>query len=133
LPDSTAESHDKANVRDGHYPIWGAIHLMAATPSGGAPSQAASALISTLVAPMLEERVLTAIIAANFVPSCAMAVTHATEVGDLSLYKPPFGCSCFFETQVNNGAAPAHCKSCRAASDCGGATPACNYGFCEAQ
>lgn len=133
LPDSTRESFDKANVRDGHYPIWGAIHLMAATASGGAPSQAASALISTLVAPMLKEQVLTAIVAAGFVPSCAMTVTHTSEVGPLSAYKPPFGCGCFFEKQVNNGAVPARCKSCSGPSDCGGATPACNYGFCEAQ
>jgi hypothetical protein len=132
LPDSTKDSFDKANVRDGHYPIWGAIHLMAVT-TNGAPSSAASALISTLVAPMLKEQVLTAIIAAGFVPSCAMTVTHTTEVGPLSAYKPPFGCSCSFEKQVNNGAAPARCKSCGGPGDCGGATPACNYGFCEAQ
>jgi hypothetical protein len=133
LPDSTKDSFDKANVRDGHYPIWGAIHVMAATASGGAPSPAASALISTLVAPMLKEQVLIAIVAAGFVPKCAMAVTHTTEVGPLSVYKPPFGCSCFFEKQVNNGTAPARCKSCSGSADCGGATPACNYGFCEAQ
>jgi hypothetical protein len=132
LPDSTRNSFDKANVRDGHYPIWGAIHLMAATPSGGAPSPAASALISELVASMLKEQVLTAIVSAGFVPPCAMTVTHNTEVGSLSVYKPTFGCSCFFEKQVN-GVAPARCKSCRGSGDCGGATPACNYGFCEAQ
>lgn len=131
LPDSTATLFDKANVRDGHYPIWGAIHLMATTTSG-APSQAASALISQLVAPMLKEQVLAAIVAAGFVPSCAMTVTHTTEVGPLSVYKPPFGCSCFFEKRVN-GSAPARCKSCGGPGDCGGATPACNYGFCEAQ
>jgi hypothetical protein len=133
LPDSTKDSFDKANVRDGHYPIWGAIHLMAATASGGAPSPAASALISQLVASMLKQPVLTAIVAAGFVPSCAMTVTHDAEVGQLRAYKPAFDCSCFFEQQVNNGAAPARCKSCRGPSDCGGATPACNYGFCEAQ
>ena len=132
LPDSSPVSFDKANVRDGHYPIWGAIHLMATT-ANGAPSQAASALISTLVPPMLNEQVLTAVIASGFVPSCAMAVTHSTEVGPLGVYKPPFGCSCFFETEVNHGTAPARCKSCSGPGDCGGATAACNYGFCEAQ
>src|SRR6185295_17836691 len=83
LPDSTKDSFDKANVRDGHYPIWGAIHLMAATASGGAPSPAASALISQLVASMLKQPVLTAIVAAGFVPACAMTVTHDAEVGQL--------------------------------------------------
>jgi hypothetical protein len=77
--------------------------------------------------------VLTAIVSAGFVPSCAMTVTHTAEVGPLGVYKPTFGCSCFFEKQVNNGVAPARCKSCRGPGDCGGATPACNYGFCEAQ
>lgn len=133
LPDSTKDSFDKANVRDGHYPIWGAIHLMATITGGGAPSPAASALISQLVAPMLKEEVLTAIVSAGFVPKCAMTVTHTTEVGELSVYKPSFGCGCFFEKQVNNGVAPARCTSCRGPGDCGGATPACNYGFCEAQ
>ncbi len=43
LPDSSPQVSDKANVRDGHYPIWGAIHFYANT-TAGVPSQAASAL-----------------------------------------------------------------------------------------
>ncbi len=31
LPDSTATSLDKRNVRDGHYPIWGPVHFMTRT------------------------------------------------------------------------------------------------------
>jgi hypothetical protein len=26
-PDSTAAAHDKSNVRDGHYSLWGPIHF----------------------------------------------------------------------------------------------------------
>lgn len=131
LPDSTAESLDKANVRDGHYPIWGAIHLVAPTISG-VPSQAASALISQLSVPMLKQELVAAIVASGFVPACAMKVSHTSEVGPLTAYKPPFACGCFFEKQAN-GAAPARCKTCGGPGDCGGATPACNYGYCEAQ
>src|SRR5262249_38272776 len=28
LPDSSSTSFDKINVRDGHYPIWGPLHLL---------------------------------------------------------------------------------------------------------
>ena len=45
LPDSSGETFDKKNVRDGHYPIWGPVHFVAATQNG-VPSQAASSLIT---------------------------------------------------------------------------------------
>jgi hypothetical protein len=129
LPDSTPESEDKANVRDGHYPIWGAIHLTAAT-TNGVPSPAASALITQFTVPKLDENLVGAIIQAGYVPACAMKVTHTIEVGPLTTYKPPFGCGCFYDKAVNGATS---CKACGGPGDCGGATPACNYGYCEAQ
>src|SRR5262249_26772931 len=50
LPDSTPTSFDKRNVRDGHYSIWGPLHLFAAI-TNGVPSPAASALVTRFVAP----------------------------------------------------------------------------------
>jgi hypothetical protein len=129
LPDSSPDAFDKANVRDGHYPIWGAIHLMAAT-SNGVPSQAASALITQFTLPKLDEKLVGAIVESGFVPACAMKVMHTTEVGPLTLFKPAFGCSCYYDKQVKGSTA---CTVCTTNGDCGGATPKCNYGYCEAQ
>ena len=126
-PDSTAESLDKANVRDGHYPIWGAIHFMAATDNA-VPSEAARALIKQFTVPKLDQTLVSAIIDAGFVPPCAMKVTHSSEVGPLSAFQPDFGCSCFYDKTVTGTTA---CQTCGNSSDCTGAAKACNYGFCE--
>ena len=129
LPDSTADAFDKANVRDGHYPIWGAIHLLAPT-SGGVPSQAASALVTQFSVPKLDQGLVAAIITAGFVPQCAMTVQHATEVGPLSVYAPAFGCGCFYADQVNGATS---CQTCTGPGECPSSAPACNYGYCEVQ
>jgi hypothetical protein len=129
LPDSTPDSFDKQNVRDGHYPVWGPVHLLAAT-SGGVPSQAASALITQFTVPKLDQNLVTAIISAGFVPPCAMQVSRTTEVGPLSVYQPPFGCSCYFDDKVNGTTT---CQTCGGPGDCPSDRPACNYGYCEVQ
>jgi hypothetical protein len=129
LPDSNADKSDKANVRDGHYPIWGAIHLIAAT-TNGVPSQAASALITQFTVPKLDPLLVTQIIEAGFVPSCAMKVDHTTELGSLAAFKPAFGCGCFYDQQINGKTS---CTACAGSSDCSSSAPACNYGFCEVQ
>jgi hypothetical protein len=129
LADSTPESLDKANVRDGHYPIWGAIHFMAAT-TNGVPSDAAKALISQFNVPKLDENLVSAIIDAGFVPTCAMKVTHSTEVGPLTAYNPSFRCGCFFDKKANGTTT---CQVCTGNSDCPSTAPDCNYGYCEKQ
>jgi len=129
LPDSSVDKSDKANVRDGHYPIWGAIHLIAAT-TNGVPSQAASALITQFTVPKLDPALVSLIIGSGFVPACAMKVDHTTELGPLASFKPAFGCGCFYDQQVNGKTS---CTACTDNGDCSGSTPACNYGFCEAQ
>ena len=127
LPDSTATSFDKANVRDGHYPIWGAIHLIAATQNGVA-SPAASALITRLIVPKLERATVSAIIEAGFVPSCAMKVNHDSELGPLTTFQPESSCGCFYEQEVGGKAS---CTACSTPGDCPSDAPACNYGYCE--
>lgn len=129
LPDSKAASFDKANVRDGHYPIWGAIHLLASTQNG-VPSDAARALIRRLTLPRLDLDMVLAIIKSGFVPSCAMTVNHPSEVGPLSKFTPEVGCACLYEHEVNGKAS---CAACGAPGDCPSTTPACNYGYCEVQ
>jgi hypothetical protein len=129
LPDSTATSFDKANVRDGHYPIWGAIHLLAATQNG-VPSDAARALITRLTVPRLERATVAAIIEAGFVPSCAMTVDHDSELGRLTTFQPEFGCGCFYDHEVRGRTS---CTACGGPGDCPSSAPACNYGYCEVQ
>jgi hypothetical protein len=129
LPDSSPASFDKANVRDGHYPIWGAIHLMAATQNG-IPSDAARALITRLTVPKLEREMVSAIIESGFVPSCAMQVNHTSELGPLTAFKPEFGCGCFYDHEVNGRTS---CAVCGGPGDCPSSAPACNYGYCEVQ
>src|ERR1044071_3799327 len=134
LPDSSAESSDKANVRDGHYPIWGAIHLLAAAAGRGPPaSEAARALILQFNDVKLDETLVKAIIAGGFIPQCAMKVTHESELGPLksSFQVPGFvSCGCLFDYQKSNRTT---CQACQTSSSCPASAPSCNYGFCEKQ
>jgi hypothetical protein len=127
LPDSSPDTFDKANIRDGHYPIWGPVHLLAPTVNG-VPSQAASALVTQFNVAKLDPTLVTAVIQAGFVPSCAMRVQRTEELGPLTAYQPPFACGCYFDNQVNGSTS---CQSCTVTADCPAAAPACNYGFCE--
>jgi hypothetical protein len=123
LPDSSAHTADKRNVRDGHYPIWGPLHFFSSrnrTP--------AAAEFLTAVTASDTTSVLDAYIAASLVPTCAMLVQRDTEVGPLSPY-PGHQCGCYFESKT--GPLPPECAVCQVDSDCPGARPACNYGYCE--
>jgi hypothetical protein len=128
LPDSSPAVYDKANVRDGHYPIWGPIHLYASTKNG-VPSPAADAFVTRFAVPRLEQRLLDAIVASGYIPACAMRVKRDQEMGPMSPFQPQFGCGCYYDSRMNNGKSP--CTACAGPIDCPAATPACNYGFCE--
>jgi hypothetical protein len=128
LPDSTPFAEDKQNVRDGHYPIWGPVHFFTRTENG-LPTAASGALVSRFAAAKLDQELLQVIIERHLVPKCAMKVKRTTEMGPLSSYKTESACGCFFD-KVANGATT--CKACAGPGDCPSATPACNYGYCEA-
>jgi ABC-type phosphate transport system substrate-binding protein len=131
LPDSTPFKRDKANVRDGHYPIWGPIHFFAHVQNGIPVSPAAAAFVSVVSVPNLPRELLDAFIASSLVPDCAMTVQRDSELGPVSAYAPPFGCSCYFEAAVGD-APSAGCTKCATAGNCADpARPACNLGFCE--
>ncbi len=135
LPDSTQFKKDKANVRDGHYPIWGPIHFFTAVSNGVPLSAGAQAFVSIVSVPSIPQSLLDAFIGASLVPSCAMEVERTSELGALSTYAPSFQCGCFFEASPDvNGAAPSECRQCVTANDCTDPTrPACNLGYCEVQ
>ncbi len=128
LPDASANSLDKQNVRDGHYDIWGASHIFARTVNGTPISASAQAFLARFVTPRLPQELIEAIIAGSLVPQCAMQVTRTEEVGPMSSAVPPYSCGCFFDKTTRGSTT---CKACKDNSECGGNTPVCNYGFCE--
>jgi hypothetical protein len=134
LPDSTESQIDKANVRDGHYPIWGPLHFFTNVSDGLPVSAGGQAFVSVATVARIPTELLDAFIGASLVPTCAMKVQRSSELGDLSGYVPPYQCGCYFESKLNSGVAPAGCRPCVGASDCTDpAQPACNNNFCEAQ
>jgi ABC-type phosphate transport system substrate-binding protein len=131
-PDSTLFNHDKANIRDGHYPIWGPVHFYAAV-TNGVPSAAAGALVTRFTLPRLDQPLLDAIIKIGFVPTCAMTVQHTGEMGPITSFSPEFQCGCYFDATVTGGTPRPDCTTCAGPADCPSSKPACNNGYCEVQ
>jgi hypothetical protein len=127
LPDSTKNSFDKKNVRDGHYPLWGYVHMFTPVGPGGVPSDAAKAFITKFSVAQLDQRLIDNVIGASLIPQCAMKVVRTSEMGD---FKPQTGlrCGCYFDYKTIG---KTDCTPCQTASDCPTSAPACNYGFCE--
>jgi hypothetical protein len=130
FPDTTEKDNDKRNVRDGHYFIWGPIHLM--TPKDQ-PSTKATELInfvSGIVPPPVAEADIFQIWAdAHLVPQCAMRVTRSTDGGPLASYKPQTSCYCKYD-EITRGSSD--CPKCKSATDCPAERPTCSlYGYCE--
>ncbi|HVW24867.1 MAG TPA: hypothetical protein VHC69_05825 [Polyangiaceae bacterium] len=137
-PDSTPTAHDKANVRDGHYALWGPIHFFTYVDEHGVPK-------NPLVARVISYVTQTAVVPGgldliqveaqqNLVPSCAMTVTRSVEMGPLSSVAPAGACGCYYD-YVATGASS--CRRCTKRSDCPASAPICNVsqpvGFCETQ
>jgi len=142
-PDSTASSFDKANVRDGHYPIWGPSHLIAYADAQGNEMNAA---VKTLVDAMngRNTQVLQTLDIIQFyaknhiVPTCAMHVQRADDGHSYSAYAPATSCSCYYDLKATGQTS---CQTCSHDSDCAnapnGATTCVNVfgippvGYCE--
>jgi ABC-type phosphate transport system substrate-binding protein len=132
-PDSTQSATDRKNVREGRYPIWGYVHMIAAV-SNGAPTSAAAKyfidLIQGNLSPAPAFDVVDALIAGHVTPTCAMKVTHDIEGAPQKPYTDPAPCGCYFDSKTNSPAMPASCTACTGDSTCGGGK--CRRGFCEA-
>jgi hypothetical protein len=134
--DSGLSERDKAYVRDGHYPVWGPLHVLAKVDENGDPTSAGAKLvIDFLGASDVEDTsTLDLEIDANVVPLCAMNVTRNSELGALSSRQPEGACGCYFDSKRKAGGAPSECKVCTKANEatvCKGERTVCNYGFCE--
>jgi hypothetical protein len=127
LPDSTKNTFDKQNVRDGHYPLWGYVHFFTPVGAGGVPSDAAKAFVTKFAVARIDQTLLDNIIAASDVPQCAMKVMRASDMGDF-MPQSNLSCGCYFDFKTTGKSS---CAACQSASDCPADRSACNYGFCE--
>lgn len=134
-PDSGLAAKDKINTRDGHYMLWGPYHFFTKIDpvTGNVRSANAQRVINYLTGTSKAPGSLDLIQVSavnNLVPTCAMKVKRATEVGPLSSFAPPNACGCYFEKVATGNTS---CTACTGNAGCSGATPVCSYGFCEAQ
>jgi hypothetical protein len=128
LPDSTATSFDKMNVRDGHFPLWGYVQFFTPIGAGGVPSAAVASFVTRFSVPRLDQNLVDGIIAASLVPQCAMKVARTAEIGDFTPNNLNFQCGCYFDFKTTGKTS---CSTCVTSADCPTAMPACNYGYCE--
>lgn len=134
LPDSTATSFDKKNVRNGQYPIWAPLHFYAKVGTDKKASNPNVARFVSLfdsdVAPPPDLDILETEIRAGTIPKCAMNVWRETDIGAVSKHTPLEPCGCFFESVATGKTS---CTACTTSDQCGGAAPTCRHGFCEAR
>ncbi len=131
-PDSSATTFDKASVRDGHYPIWGPLHLFSKVGTDKKPVNASAAkfvgFFTGEVAPPSAVSLIDLEIAAHTIPQCAMHVTRTTELGALMSHQPSEPCGCYFEFKATGKTS---CTACANDSACPATAPTCRLGYCE--
>jgi hypothetical protein len=135
LPDSTSELADKQNTRDGHYMVWGPLHMLTRTTANVATNVNARKIIDYLSGAAIPTFDLIDTEAkGGVIPDCAMRVSRDSEIGPLSSYMPPHSCECKFVASTPGAtptSLPEGCTVCVTSTDCPTARPACNYGYCE--
>jgi hypothetical protein len=134
-PDSTSGAHDKRNVRDGHYPIWGPLHLLLKVDQFGNPVNAANRQAVTDIVGYLSGtkvlpngvQLIDVYAQSGLVPECAMHVTRTNDGGNITPYAPASPCSCVFEAKATGATT---CTPCKVQGDCA-AAQTCSQGYCE--
>lgn len=135
-PDSEPNKFDKLNVREGKYYLWAAGHYFTKVDSKGKPLDAK---IENLIGwfnnktqpPGTTVSAFEQSILAGDIPQCAMHASREGTIGAISSYADPKPCGCYFE-HTTNSAVTSACTPCTTDAQCGGDTPACNFGYCEA-
>jgi hypothetical protein len=142
-PDSTKDSFDKQNIRDGHYTLWSPSVYIAPVTTSGVPSNPAVKYITDLVLGNPDATPpgdladggnsidgLGTIVSVGLTPDCAMQVQRPADGAPLSAYAPPAPCTCYFLSKVPSAAPlPASCVACSPGNPC--ATGSCFNGYCE--
>jgi ABC-type phosphate transport system substrate-binding protein len=140
-PDSSVTARDKRNVRDGHYPIFGPLHMIARVdPSTHmASSPAVQRLINVIngVETLSGVNVIDIYARQGLTPQCAMRVTRNADGGDIVPFAPDHSCGCYFEERASGLSPPPGCTPCDRADQCPSTAPNCNHftgqtgGYCE--
>jgi hypothetical protein len=128
LPDSRPMAKDKRNVRDGHYALWGQLHLFTSNPPKTDAQRVISYITGTAEPPGGIDLIHVEAVN-NLVPPCAMKVTRMTEMGPY--VKPPptlESCGCEFEATATG---TTDCTPCTTATNCTADHPTCSHGYCE--
>lgn len=134
-PDSTETAHDRQNVRDGHYPLWGPLHLLHSVNEDGLPAkletrQEVSDAIGYLSGskPLPNGVKLIDVYAqSGLIPECAMRVTRAMDGGNITPKRPESPCACLFEARATGST---KCSMCKVQGDCASGQT-CSHGYCE--
>jgi hypothetical protein len=134
--DSGVSEKDKKYVRDGHYDVWGPLHVFAKVDAQGVPTSVGAKTVIDFLSSkdVTDTTVLDVEMSANVVPLCAMNVARTSELGAMSSVQPTGACGCYFDSKKKTGGAGTECVACttaNAATKCTGDRKVCNYGFCE--
>ena len=137
FPDSTSNAKDKRNVRDGHYPVWGPLHLLLRVDSLGNPINPANRQAVTDIVGYLSGtkalpngvKLINVYAQSGLVPECAMHVTRSKDGGNIVPFQPSSPCSCLFDVAATGAT---RCPPCAVQADCA-ATETCSQGYCETQ
>jgi len=135
FPDSTASARDKQNVRDGHYPLWGPLHLLYKVDRSGNPLNEANRQAVTDIVGYLSGtkalpngvKLLDVYAQSGLIPECAMRVTRTSDGRAITPRRPANPCSCVFEARATGST---RCKACTVQGDCA-ADEGCSQGYCE--
>ncbi len=134
-PDSSSTAKDKRNVRDGHYPVWGPLHLLVRVDGQGKPLNAANRQAVTDIIGYLsgtkalpnDVQLIDLYAQSGLVPECAMHVTRSKDGGNIFPYQPTSPCSCLFDLKATGST---NCTACKVQGDCASGET-CSQGYCE--
>ncbi len=133
FPDRKFSSFDKQNVRDGHYSLWGYLHMILRADPGmpGKPLSAAAGRVANILLgreTVASRDTVPMQLSAGFVPQCAMRVSKASDSAPLTpMAAPVDSCSCWFEKNVTAGLL--NCAECKGGATC--STGTCRRELCE--
>ena len=135
-PDSTPEKFDKLNIRNGHYFLWDTNQFFAKISGSNANpklDQITNANVRRFIGlfsgQVPDKAVNQAVVETGSIPLCAMHVARSGDFTGLSCYAPAEPCDCAFEKYATGATT---CGTCDTDADCGGESPACHLGYCEA-
>lgn len=131
LPNRTARSNEKANIRNGSYEIWGPLHLLTTVDENYRPTNANAEAIVRYLAGTLEPPsgldFITLQATEGLIPQCAMQVTRKIELGPALPFTPEQPCGCAYEEAANGSTA---CTPCQNTTQCK-SSQVCSLGYCE--